>query len=57
MFKLSQESRRRMCRAGFLLGCLLPAAGLATSGAYRQTSFFVRSHETVLSNALGLRTA
>jgi hypothetical protein len=55
MFKLHQESRRRLCRAGFLLGCLLPTVSMAAWGAYRHSPLHTRRHELVLRASLGLR--
>jgi hypothetical protein len=55
MFKLRQKTRRRLCRAGFLLGCLLPTISLALWGAYRHSPVHARRHELALRQSLGLR--
>jgi hypothetical protein len=55
MFKLRQETRRRLCRAAFLLGCLLPILGVSAWGAFRHSPLHLRWQELSLRQSLGLR--
>ena len=54
MFRLHQSTRRRICRTGFLTGCLAPLCALAVWGLVRHTPTHARQHELSLSQSLGL---
>lgn len=55
MFRLRQSTRRRICRAAFVLGCLAPTASFATWGTYRHSELHIRHEQRALRTALGLR--
>ena len=55
MFRLRQRTRRQFCRAGFLIGCLVPTLALALWGAYRHTPLHDRQLEMALEQSLGLQ--
>ncbi len=55
MFRLRQIIRRRLCRAGFVLGCLTPLVALTAWGTYRHSPAHGHNEESTLRQFLGLR--
>lgn len=55
MFRLSQSTRRRLFRTGFLLVCVLPLVALVIVGWRQRVLSHVQAHELALRQVLGMR--
>jgi len=54
MFRLSQSTRRRLFRTGFLLVCVAPLVALVAAGFWQRQAGYIHAHETALRHVLGM---